>query len=107
MEEKMRTIRWLLILACSLCLVAGCATWKKKQASVVDDKAICTEIEQRLLAETGPAGPFSLDVDSYRGTVTLDGVAGSEDQKAAILNVVKGVEGVVEVHDYIEMSTTP
>ena len=103
----MRTIRWLLLMGCAVSLVVGCSTVKKKKTAVVDDKAICTEIEQQLLAETGPAGPFSIDIDSYRGTVTLDGSVGSEDQKAAVLDIVQSVLGVEKVNSFLEVSSSP
>ncbi|MFH1744000.1 MAG: BON domain-containing protein [bacterium] len=103
----MRTIRWLLLIGCTISLVVGCSTIKKKKTDVVDDKAICTDIEQQLLAETGPTGPFSIDIDSYRGTVTLDGTVGSEDQKAMVLDIVQAVPGVEKVHSFLEVSSSP
>lgn len=88
-------------------LVVGCSTLRHKKAEAADDKVICTEIERKLLAETGPPGPFNIDIDSYRGTVTLDGTVGSEDQKAAILEIVKGTPGVQQVQSFLQLSTAP
>lgn len=88
-------------------MLVGCSTVKTKKAEVIDDKAICTEIEQKLLAETGPPGPFNLDIDSYKGTVTVYGSVASEDQKADVLEIVKGTPGVQEVHSFLEVTPTP
>ncbi len=100
----MRMVRWLLLLVVAVGFTVGCSTAKTKKTVAVDDKAICTEIEQKLLAETGPAGPFSIDIDSYRGTVTLDGNVASEDQKAVVLEIVRSTPGVEQVHSYLETS---
>jgi osmotically-inducible protein OsmY len=104
----MRTVRWLLLIGGVMGLVVGCSTLKtKKTAEVVDDKAICTEIERKLLAETGPPGPFNMDIDSYRGTVTLDGTVASEDQKATVVEIVKGTPGVQQVQSFLQVSKSP
>ncbi len=100
----MRMVRWLLLIVVGLGLAVGCSTAGKKKTLAVDDKSICTEIEQKLLAETGPAGPFSIDIDSYRGTVTLDGSVASEDQKAVVLEIVRSTPGVEQVHSYLEVT---
>ena len=103
----MRTVRWFLVIGGMMILVVGCSTIKKKKAEVVDDKTICTEIERELLAETGPPGPFNIDIDSYRGTVTLDGTVASEDQKALVLEIVRGTGGVQQVQSFLEVEHSP
>lgn len=103
----MRTVRWLLLVGTVMSLMMGCSTLKPKKAEVIDDKVICTEIERKLLAETGPLGPFNMDIDSYRGTVTLDGTVASEGQKATVLEIVRGTPGVQQVQSFLQVSDLP
>lgn len=79
----------------------GCASGKKKQKIVADDQLIVSTIKQEILADSGPKGPLSIDLDSHRGVVTLEGTVPSEDVKNQVISIVGDVQGVESVQSYL------
>ena len=110
----MRYSRYLLVLlviassqtGCFLAVVGGAgaeagyvATQKDRTAGeTVSDQWIHTKVKSVLLAEKGVASG-DIDVDVFKGQVTLKGVLPSESAKKAALRAAAGVEGVKKVHD--------
>ncbi len=108
-EDKMirRLFTTCLVIGMAFVLL-GCASSGKKKQVAIDDQAIVDQIKAKIEAPDGPPGPLSIDVDSYKGTVTLDGSVPSEAAKNQVLAIVKnGVEGVMEVRSYIEINAQP
>lgn len=89
-------------------VLIGCASSGKKKQVAVDDQVIVDQIKAKIEAPDGPPGPLSIDVDSYKGTVTLEGSVPSEAAKDQILSIVKyEVEGVTEVRSFVEINAQP
>jgi hyperosmotically inducible protein len=61
--------------------------------------ALLTAKVKTALALSKSASAFAVDVDSEDGSVTLTGVLPSNEAKAAIVEVARDTEGVVEVVD--------
>jgi len=59
------------------------------------------------LRATGAAVSSDLDILANNGTVSVMGTTGSEQQKMAILEVVRRVEGVKVVKDGVQLKATP
>ena len=62
----------------------------------IDDQAIVTSIKTKLLADQEVSG-FDINVDSYKGVVTLKGVVDSHDEAAKAIRIAREVSGVQRV----------
>lgn len=91
---------------CFLAVVGGAgaeagyvATQKERSAGeTVSDQWLHTKVKSALLAEKG-VHSGDIDVDVFKGEVTLKGVLPSEPSKKAALRAAAGVQGVKKVHD--------
>ncbi len=64
--------------------------------TIMDDAAITTEINAQLLSAKG-VKTFDIDVDTFRGVVTLKGTVPSYKIKRKVINISKKVKGVKKV----------
>ena len=69
---------------------------KRKFATIMDDAAITTSINSKLLGAEG-VSTFDIDVDTYNGIVTLTGHVPSIKIKRKVINLSKKTEGVKKV----------
>ncbi len=91
---------------CFLAVVGGAgaeagyvATQKDRSTGeTVSDQWIHTKVKSVLLAEKGVASG-DIDVDVFKGEVTLKGVLPTAAAKKAALRAAADVEGVKKVHD--------
>jgi hyperosmotically inducible protein len=67
--------------------------------------AILTAKVKTALALSKSSSAFEVDVDSEDGAVTLTGVLPSSEAKAAILQIARDTDGVVEVVDRLTVET--
>jgi len=81
-----------------LVLVVGCQTLTGKSAGTnVDDTAVTASVKARLVADK-PANLTRVDVDTNQGTVYLNGMVDSPEQRARAEQLAwqsKGVKAVV------------
>lgn len=68
----------------------------------LDDAAIVTKIKAKLTG-AGSVNSLNVDVDSKEGVVTLSGKVESDEARDAAERIAKDTEGVVRVHNKIEV----
>lgn len=67
-----------------------------------DDAAITAKIKTKLAADP-EINPFTIDVDTVNGQVTLNGVVKTEAQKAEAIKHARQTRGVTEVHCLLQV----
>ncbi len=78
--------------------LAACASSPKHASTgqFLDDRVITTKVKTKLLENDNTSG-LNIDVDTFKGTVELNGFVGSEKEKQTATQVAKGVAGVQKV----------
>lgn len=85
-------------------MLAGCATkpGAKSTGEVVDDAVITTKIKSALLADPDVSG-LAIDVDTYKGQVTLTGNVKSGAQITRAEDIARKTKGVVSVKNNLQI----
>jgi osmotically-inducible protein OsmY len=80
--------------------IVGCAETPTSRSTgeVIDDAAIKTKVEPKLLADAGPKA-LQVGVDVYQGNVDLKGVVDSPELVARAVEDARSVEGVRSVRN--------
>jgi hyperosmotically inducible protein len=94
-------ITFLTVLSGCLALAAGAgveggyvASQESRTAGeTIDDQRITASIKTQLLADTEISG-LDINVDTFKGIVTLKGVVGSAHEAEKALQIAKSVKGV-------------
>lgn len=93
----------ILLQGCAAVAVGGAAAGgyyvgkdKRDFNTIVDDAAINTSINSKLLGAKG-VKTFDINVDTYRGVVTLSGFVPSSKIKYKIIKLSKNTQGVKRV----------
>jgi hyperosmotically inducible periplasmic protein len=91
--------RFLFTALLSFTLATGCTALTGKSAGTnIDDTTITASVKTNLAAERGMQTLTSVDVDTNRGVVSLNGVvesATAKDRAAAIARQTNGVHKVI------------
>ena len=93
---------WKMTLLASLVaapLVAGCG---KTIGETIDDTTITTRVKTAMLNDPAVSGT-SIDVDTYKGVVTLSGRVKSQGERDQALALARQVDGVTEVKDALQV----
>lgn len=93
---------WKMTLLASLLatpLVAGCG---KTIGETIDDTTITTRVKTAMLNDPGVSGT-SIDVDTYKGVVTLSGRVKSPAEHDQALALARQVDGVTDVKDALQV----
>jgi hyperosmotically inducible protein len=80
-------------------LVAGCG---KTVGETIDDTTITTRVKTAMLNDAAVSGT-SIDVDTYKGVVTLSGRVKSQAERDQALALARRVDGVTEVKDALQV----
>lgn len=80
-------------------LVAGCG---KTIGETIDDTAITTRVKTAMLNDPAVGG-LRIDVDTYKGVVTLSGRVKSLGEHDQALALARKVEGVTDVKDALQV----
>ena len=80
-------------------LVAGCG---KTIGETSDDTTITTRVKTARLNDPAVGG-LSIDVDTYKGVVTLSGRVKSPGERDQALSLARRVDGVTEVKDALQV----
>jgi osmotically-inducible protein OsmY len=81
---------WTLVAPLAL---AGCG---KTVGETIDDATITTRVKTSLLNDPDVGG-MRIDVDTFKGVVTLSGRVKSKDEEAKAIAVAKKIGGVADV----------
>ncbi len=86
--------------------MAACSpTRTTRSAGETLDDATVTAKVKTALARDPATSAFSIDVESYRGDVQLNGFVDTADMKSAATRVAKSVNGVKRVSNNLEVSS--
>ncbi|HXK33061.1 MAG TPA: BON domain-containing protein [Dehalococcoidia bacterium] len=80
-------------------LAAGCG---KTVGETIDDATITTRVKTAMLNDE-QVGGLRIDVDTFKGVVTLSGRVKSQAERQRALQLARNVEGVVEVKDALQV----
>jgi osmotically-inducible protein OsmY len=91
-------------LALALALAAPLATIAcgKTVGEAIDDTTITTRVKTAMLNDPGVGG-LRIDVDTFKGVVTLSGRVKSQAEKEQALALARMISGVVEVKDALQI----
>ena len=74
----------------------------KTVGETIDDATITTRVKTALINAPDVAA-LSIDVDTFKGVVTLSGRVKSQDEATRALSVAQGIEGVREVKSALQV----
>ena len=80
-------------------LVAGCG---KTVAETIDDTTITTRVKTAMLNDPTVNGT-TVDVDTYKGVVTLSGRVKSQAEHDQALAIARHVDGVTDIKDALQI----
>lgn len=80
-------------------LTAACG---KTVGETIDDTSITTRVKTSMLNDPNVGG-LRIDVDTYKGVVTLSGRVKTQAEKDQALTIARRTEGVVEVKDALQV----
>jgi osmotically-inducible protein OsmY len=87
----------------ALVLVAPLTTaCGKTVGETIDDTTITTRVKTAMLNDESVGG-LRIDVDTFKGVVTLSGRVKSEAERQKAVQVARGVPGVTEVKDAMQV----
>ena len=91
-------------LALALAITAPLATigCGKTVGEAIDDTTITTRVKTAMLNDPGVGG-LRIDVDTFKGVVTLSGRVKSQAEKEQALALARMISGVVEVKDAMQI----
>jgi osmotically-inducible protein OsmY len=90
---------WVLALALAVPLTAACG---KTVGETIDDTTITTRVKTAMLNDPAVGG-LRIDVDTYRGVVTLSGRVKSQAEKDTAVALARRTSGVTEVKDALQV----
>jgi hyperosmotically inducible protein len=100
---SMRSFRTLVVVMLTVFSLAGCQAMTGKTAGQnVDDAAITSSVKTKLAADK-LSSLTRVDVDTNNGTVSLNGVVESADQKARAQDLASQVSGVNKVINNLQV----
>jgi osmotically-inducible protein OsmY len=80
-------------------LTAACG---KTVGETIDDTTITTRVKTAMLNDPAVGG-LRIDVDTYKGVVTLSGRVKSQGEKDQAMSLARRIDGVVEVKDALQV----
>jgi hyperosmotically inducible protein len=80
-------------------LLAGCG---KTVGETIDDTTITTRVKTAMLNDPGVGG-LRIDVDTYKGVVTLSGRVKSQSEHDQAMALARKVDGVTDVKDALQV----
>lgn len=98
----MNTLRRHLVLIALPLLIAavGCG---KTVGETIDDATITTRVKTSLLNDPAVAG-LKIDVDTFKGVVTLSGAVKSRQEEQTAIRIARGTPGVKDVKSTLQVT---
>lgn len=97
--------RLLSIVLVTLALISGCSELTGKSAGTnMDDAGITASVKTNLASERGMQTLTSIDVDTNRGVVSLNGVVDSSAAKQRAAEIAKQTAGVTDVINNLQVA---
>ncbi len=92
------------LLAIALLFNAGCSRGERTVGQSVDDTALATKVKAAFAQDPGVKA-YQVKVDTYRGTVQLNGWVNTAEEKARAEEIAKTVPGAIAVQNQISIKT--
>ena len=89
----------LLVLVLAALVTIGCG---KTVGQAIDDTTITTRVKTAMLNDPAVGGT-SIDVDTYKGVVTLSGRVKSQSEHDRAVALARQIDGVAEVKDALQV----
>jgi len=86
-------------LAMILAVTVACG---KTVGEAIDDTTITTRVKTAMLNDPAVGG-LRIDVDTFKGVVTLSGRVKSPTERDQAVGLARGIDGVVEVKDAMQV----
>ena len=80
-------------------LLAGCG---KTVGETIDDATITTRVKTAFVNDP-VVGALRIDVDTFKGVVTLSGRVKSKEEEAKAIALAKSIRGVVDVRSTLQI----
>lgn len=90
---------WAAVLLIAAPLTIGCG---KTVGETIDDTTITTRVKTAMLNDPSVGG-MRIDVDTFKGAVTLSGRVKSQAEKDQAIALARTVSGVTEVKDALQI----
>jgi len=98
--------RLLSIVLVTVALISGCSALTGKSAGTnVDDAGITASVKTNLASERGMQTLTSIDVDTNRGVVSLNGMVESNAAKQRAAEIAQQTAGVTDVVNNLQVAT--
>jgi hyperosmotically inducible protein len=101
MKTTLRNLSALLVLGASAALFSGgCASTvnSKSTGEMIDDATTTTRVKAALAKDPGVKA-IDVKVDTFKGTVQLNGFVDSAEEKARAEQIARGIQGVMNVQN--------
>lgn len=94
-------------IAMATLLGTGCAVFRGHEtpSAYVDDATVTARVKTALI-KTPSVKASEIDVHTYRGVVTLDGVVDDEQMLLRAAKVARATPGVTSVHNTLQVART-
>lgn len=89
----------LIAIVLALPLMAACG---KTVGDTIDDATITTRVKTAFINDP-VVGAARIDVDTFKGVVTLSGRVKSKDEEAKAIALAKSIRGVVDVKSTLQI----
>ncbi len=101
MKHNYATILLLAITLLAPLFVSACG---KSVGETIDDSAITAQVKTSLLNDPQVAG-LKIDVDTFKGVVTLSGAVKSTAERDKAISLARQVKGVTDVKSTLQIGT--
>jgi hyperosmotically inducible periplasmic protein len=101
--HRTRLTALLLAIALALPLVAGCG---KTVGDTIDDATVTTRVKTAFINDP-VVGAMRIDVDTFKGVVTLSGRAKSKDEETKAIALARTIKGVKDVKSTLQIEPGP
>lgn len=98
----MRKISYLKGIVLALMLSVSIGACGKTVGETIDDTAITTRVKTAMLNDPAVGG-LRIDVDTFKGVVTLSGRVKSQAERDQAIALARGISGVTEVKDALQV----
>jgi osmotically-inducible protein OsmY len=98
----MKQLNWMSLLVAVVLAAIVTAACGKTVGETIDDTAITTRVKTAMLNDPDVGG-LRIDVDTFKGVVTLSGRVKSQTEKDRAMTLARQVDGVTEVKDAMQV----